>query len=232
MIALFIGDFKSEEFIKQVNKYYGAPPSGNLLPVPSFEINPPYSKEIHYLEHDTDVTNVHCVFPAPHFSEPDYYAVDMLAQLLDSGESSPLYKALTKDDDPLVNDMSFYLDSNNDFSLLHFTATLNNPENVQRVVTSVSSFLSNLAQWPFDKKQLKRIVTKNKTEEIYLEEKLHYYGIIQAPMLVNFGYEFIRSYIDRLSQVKPSDISQACDKWFNEKKYLAMAVVPPKAEEN
>ena len=75
-------------------------------------------------------------------------------------------------------------------------------------------------------------MTKNKTEKIYLEEKLHYFGIIQAPMLVNFGYDYIRSYVDKLSQVQPSDISQACEKCFGQKEYLAMAVVPSKAEEN
>jgi len=164
MIALFIGDFDSEEFIKLVDKYYGKSQSGVLPDIQKFEIDPPYSKEIQYLELPVEGTKIHCVFPAPHVSDPDYYAIDMLAQLLDSGESSPLYKALTKSDNPLINDMSFYLDSNKDFSLLHFTASLNNPENVQKIITSVSGFLANLPQWPFEKKQLERIVTKNKTE--------------------------------------------------------------------
>jgi len=232
MIALFIGDFKSEEFARLVNQYYGKPQQGALPAEQKFAIDPPYEKNIHYLEYPGEITKIHCVFPAPYYNEPDYYAFDMLTQILDSGEGSPLYKVLTQGDSPLVNEMSFYLEANKDFSLLHFTATLNDPENIDRVVSVTGGFLANLDGTPFAEQKLRRIVTKNKTDMIYLEEKLHYYGIMQAPMLVNFGYEYINNYVNNLSRIKPSDISIAAQKYLGSKKFLAMAAVPVHAEEN
>jgi zinc protease len=232
MIALFIGDFKSEEFAKLVNKYYGKPQRGVLPAEQTFAINPPYTKSIHSFEYSGEITKIHCVFPAPRYDDPDYYAIDMLAQILDSGESSPLYKTLTQGDDPLVNEMSFYLEANKDFSLLHFTASLNDPQKIERVVSVTAGFLAGLTDTPFDEKTLKRIVTKNKTDKIYLEEKLHYYGIMQAPMLVNFGYDYINNYVKNLSQVTPSDISKAAHKYLGQRKFLAMAAIPSAGEEN
>ena len=66
----------------------------------------------------------------------------------------------------------------------------------------------------------------------YLEEKLHYYGVIQAPMLVNFGYDYIERYVDKLSEIKPRDIQQAALKYFSDRKYLAMVTVPLSKEAN
>jgi len=232
MIALFIGDFQSEEFARLVNKYYGKPRSGVLPVEQKFTIDPPYEKNIHYLEYPGKITKVHCVFPAPLYNETDYSAIDMLTQILDSGEGSPLYKALTGGDEPLVSEMSVYLESNRDFSLLHFTAVVNDSRNIERVVSLTGGFLANLANTPFEKQKLTRIVTMNKTDKIYLEEKLHYYGIIQAPMLVNFGYEYINNYVNNLSRVKPSDISEAVERYLGQRKFLAMAVVPSTSEEN
>jgi len=232
MIALFIGDFQSEEFAKLVNKYYGKPRPGILPAEQKFTIDPPYEKNIRYLKYPGEITKIHCVFPAPRYDDPDYYAIDMLTQILDSGESSPLYKVLTQGDGPLVNEMSFFLEANKDFSLLHFTATVNDPQNIERVVSVTGGFLANLADTPLDEQRLRRIVIKNKTDKIYLEEKLHYYGIMQAPMLVNFGYEYINNYVNHLSRIKPSDISRAARKYLGQRKFLAMAAVPSTTEEN
>lgn len=232
MIALFIGDFQIKEFARLVNKYYGVYPSGKLPEQQKFEVNPPYSKKIHIKEFATRVTYVHMVFPAPHFRDPDYYAIDMLSQILDAGEGSPLYRALTRGDDPLITTMSVYLETQSDFSLLHFSATTNDPHRVEQIVTLTSRFFADTSELPFEKKQLKRIVIKNKTDQIYLEEKLHYYGVIQAPKLVNCGYNFIQTYGQNLSQVKPEDIQKAAEKYLGPRKYLAMAMIPPNQEED
>lgn len=232
MIALFIGDFQAEKFARLVDKYYGDYPSGKLPEQPKAEIDPPYDKKIHIKEFPTKVTYVHMVFPAPHYKDPDYYSIDVLCQILDAGETSPLYKILTKGDDPLITSMSIYLETQHDFSLLHFSANTNDPHKVERIVTLVSRFLANTSDLLLDKKQLKRIVVKNKTDQIYLEEKLHYYGVIQAPKLVNCGYSFIQRYVQNLSLVKPQDIQKAAEKYLGQRNYLAMAMIPPIQEEN
>jgi zinc protease len=232
MIALFIGDFQIESFAKLVNKYYGSVAAGKLPPPQKLEINPAYEKQIHYKEFPTKVTYIHMVFPAPGFKDPDYYAIDMLAQILDAGESSPLYKALVKGKAPLVNEMSVYVEAQSDFSLMHFTATTDNPQNVEQIVTIARRIFGDAHLMKLDEKQLNRIVIKNETDEIFLGEKLHYYGMREAPRLVNCGYDFIEKYVQNLKQVKPAAINKAATKYLSSGKYLAMAMVPPAKEGN
>ncbi|NLI16995.1 MAG: insulinase family protein [candidate division Zixibacteria bacterium] len=226
MIGLFIGDFEIESFAKLVNKYYGQIPAGQLPPPQKFTVNPPYDNKIHIKEYPAKISYVHITFPAPHYKDPDYYAIDMLAQLLDAGESSPLYKALNSPSNPLVNEMSVYLETQSDFSLLHFRATTENPKNIERIVTLVKRVIGEAANFDYNPKQLKRVVTRIKTDDIYMEEKLHYYGFQVASKLVDCGYAFVQGYADHLSQVKPIHIKTAAAKYYSDGKYLAMAMVP------
>ncbi len=230
MIGLFIGDFEIESFAKLVNKYYGQIPAGNLPPPRKFPVNPPYGNTIHIKEYPAKATYLHITFPAPHYKDPDYYAIDMLTRLLDAGESSPLYKALNSPSDPLVNEMSVYLETQSDFSLLHFSATTESPGNIERIVTLVRRIIGEAASASYDSKQMKRVVTHIKTDDIYMEEKLHYYGFRVAPKLVNCGYAFIQGYADHLDQVTPVQIKAAAAKYFGDGKYLAMAMIPSPEE--
>jgi predicted Zn-dependent peptidase len=230
MIGLFIGDFQIETFGKLVNKYYGKILAGQPPAPQEFAINPPYDNQIHIKQYPTKVTYIHMIFPAPSYKDPDYYAIDMLAQLLDAGESSSLYKALTRKDDPLVNEMSVYLETQSDFSLVHFTASTDDPAKIDRVVAIVRRVFADAGKTTYEPKQMQRIIIGNKTSQIYLEEKLHYYGFQMASKLVNCGYAFIDNYVKNLEAVKPLQIQKAAGKYYGTGKYLAMAMVPPAEE--
>ncbi len=232
MIGLFIGDFSIEEFSGLIDKYYGSVSAG---PVPLYKpipVRPPYGDTVHIRRAPTKNTHVHMVFPAPHFRDPDYYAYDMMARLLDSGESSPLYKALTDRSQPLVNEMSVYLETDQDFSLLHFDAVAAGPQYVDQIVSLVNRVFADIAQFGVDQGRLKRAVVRVKTENIYQEERLHYYGMLVASKIVNCGYAFLQDYIRNLSQVKADDVRRVAGKIAAEREYLAMAVIPEKGEDD
>jgi len=232
MIGLFIGDFSIPDFSKLVEKYYGSVKAGGVPVYRPVPVEPGYGDTIHIRRSATKNTHVHMVFPAPRFKEKDYYAYEMLARLLDSGESSPLYKRLTDRSEPLINEMSVYLETDQDFSLLHFNAIAAGPQHVQQIVSLVNRTFAEIADFGFDPAQLKRAVVRVKTESIYQEERLHYYGMLVASKIVNCGYAFLQDYIRNFSQVKPRDVQRVAGRISAEGKYLAMAVIPERGEDD
>lgn len=232
MIGIFIGDFSIENFKTLINKYYGAFEPREIPEYMPTPVSPPYGDTIHMRRAQTKNTHVHIVFPAPHFKDPDYYAYEMLAEILNSGESSPLYQALNKRSQPLVNEMSVYLETDQDFSLLHFNAIASDPQNIDLIVSLVNRTLGEIAEYGINPERLKRALVKNKTESIYQEERLHYYGMLVASSIVNCGYAFLQDHIRNLSRVKPNDVRQAAAKIYGDRKYLAMAVIPEQGEDD
>ncbi len=90
----------------------------------------------------------------------------------------------------------------------------------------MADVLNDLPKREFTPKELSRVVVPNKVEEIKLEEKLHYYGIMKAPYLATCGYAFLEDYIENLSAVTPAQVSAVAGKYFAEPKYIAGALVP------
>ncbi len=230
MIALIIGDFETVQMLEKVNRYFGSIPRGELPKLAEFNINPPYGTEIHVKKYPTDVTYLQMTFPAPLFSDPDYYGFDIFSQILNSGESSPLNQALTSGNDPLAVEVSASLEIQKEYSLLNISIKTDKPDKIQAAIDTTVQFLKRFSSSNFTQADLNRIIVPSKVNEIKLEEKLHYYGIMKAPYLATCGYDFLENYIDNLSGVKPEMVSKAAKKYFSSPQYIACALEPDSTE--
>jgi zinc protease len=226
MIALIIGDFETPRMQEIVEKYFGSEPKGNPPSLPKFKVEPPYGPDIKVKKYPAQVTYMQITLPAPLYSDSDYYAFDVLTQMLNSGESSPLNKALTGSDTPLATEVYASLDIQKEYSMLNINIKTDEPENAQPILTAVVDVLKGLPQRKFDAEDVKRVVVPNKVDEIKLEEKLHYYGIMKAPYLATCGYGFLENYVDNLSAVTPEKVKAVAVKYFGNPQYVACALEP------
>jgi len=224
MTVLIIGDFETPQMLEWVNKYFGAVPSGVLPTLPEFKVEPQFSPEIKMKKYQTKTTFIQISFPAPKYDDPDYYAFDVLTQILNSGNSSPLEKALTTGDNSPANEVSASLDMQKEYTFLNVSVKTDKPENVQAIVNTTVEILKNLTQRKYTEQDIKRVVVPNKVEEIRLEEKLHYYGIMKAPYLATAGYPFLERYVENLSAVTPTAVADAAKKYFTNPRYVATAL--------
>jgi predicted Zn-dependent peptidase len=146
--------------------------------------------------------------------------------MLNAGESSPLLQALTGGEQPLASDVSAGLEIQKEFSLLNISIKADKPENLEAIVRKTAGVLKTLPERRFTESDIRRVVVPNKVNEIRLEEKLHYYGIMKAPYLATCGYEFLEDYVENLSRVAPRQVMDAAVKYFSEPKFVACALIP------
>jgi zinc protease len=226
MTALIIGDFETPQMKEIVERYFGSAPKANLPSLPEFKVEPPYGPDIKVKKYPTKTTYMQITLPAPLYSDSDYYAFDILTQMLNSGESSPLNKALTAGETPLATEVSASLDIQKEYSLLNINIKTDKPEDEQPILAAVLDVLKELPQKKFEAGDVSRVVVPNKVDEIKLEEKLHYYGIMKAPYLATCGYGFLESYIDSLSAVTPEKVETVAEKYLSNPRYVACALEP------
>jgi zinc protease len=228
MLALLIGDFDTEEMIEIMEKYFGGVAAKPLSPQKKIEYIPPLESSVSYKETDTKNTYVSISFPAPHFSDPDFYAFVILNEILNSGETSPLYQALTSEEYPLAIDISSDLDMQKEFSALNLYITTDSPDKVEPILENTRDVLRSFSQQAVEEDFLQRIIVSQKTNNYYLEERLHFYGMLKAPILINAGYDFLESYIDQLEFVTPQKIQKVAQRYFSDPKYIAAVLTPEK----
>jgi len=226
MIALVIGDFQTEEMKELLEKYYGNQPERPLPPQSEIDFSPPAGREVKYKKLQSENTYVNLCLAAPRYDDPDYFAFDMLTEILDLGELSPLYKALTEGTDPLAIRVSATLETQKEFSTLNISILTNSPDKVEGILNTTVEVLKELAQKPLEEEQLRRVVVSSKTHRYYQEEKLHFYGMMVAPVVVTCGWEFWENYIENLEKVTPEEIQTVAKKYLSDPRYIATVIAP------
>jgi zinc protease len=228
MIALVIGDFQTDRMKSLLQKYYGQKTAGTLPPIQSIKWISPSDREVKYREVKAENTYVNICFDAPRFDDPAYFDFDMLTEVLNLEASSPLYQALTQGQDPLVTQISANLQTEKEFSSLNLSFITNSPEKADSILKTTVKVLQEFTQKPLEQKLLQNVIVSSKTHRYYQEERLHFYGMMAAPLIVTSGWKFWDTFIDNLEKVTPETLQQTSKKYFSEPKYIATVVNPTK----
>lgn len=229
MIALIIGDFQTDEMIETYEQYFGVAQKGKLPKIDLVNFMIPEGGRIERTGLPVKNYSIDLAFPAPHYTDPDYYPYYMMVEYLSSGETSPLTTNLQ--DKGLVSSIYASLETQKDFSLLRISATTDSKENAEAVIWELERMLSDPDLLTPSYKTFNGILVSKKTQEIYLREKLHYYGFIIAPMMISTGYDFLETLVDSLEKMEPMRIRETVEKYFADIKYIGTLVSPQEERE-
>ncbi len=224
MIALLIGDFDTDAMIAKFDAYFGDYEKMDMPKIDLVNFMIPEGRNLRETEISTQNYHIDLAFPGPHYTDHDYYPYYMLVEYLSSGETSPFTKNIV--DKGMTSSVSAYLETQQDFSMMHISAVTDSRENAQAVIWEIERILSEPDLITPGFKAFNGLLVSKKTQEIYLREKLHYYGFIIAPMMVTTGYEFVETLVDSLEQVEPSEIAALSEKYFTPMRYIGTLVSP------
>ena len=90
MIGLVIGDFDTEQMIEMYQSVFGVLSPAKPPSPPVINYTAPSGKTVYSKAGETKQTYISIGVDAPHFTDPDYYAFDLMAEYLGSPENSPL----------------------------------------------------------------------------------------------------------------------------------------------
>lgn len=233
MTALVIGDFDSEEMIEKFGSVFGIVPPVGLASPPVIEYEPPVGKQVFKKAGNTQNSYLTVAIDAPHYTDPDYYAFDLLADYLGDREMSPLADLLADvDGQPLYRTFSVGLETREELSRLVFDFEIDQPEKAEIILAGLDTLFGGFAEYQPTAEILNGLIVSKKTNEIYLQERLHYYGFIIAPRLVITGWDFMESYLDAVASVNPSIMTRAVERRLPEVNYIATVYYPAVEKES
>jgi len=93
-VLTLVGDFQPEDALERIAAWFGEIPSGPPVPPVSAPLPPLGGERRAVLPDDVRLPRVHIGFRAPAYGQRLWYAADLLAAVLASGKSSPLYREL------------------------------------------------------------------------------------------------------------------------------------------
>lgn len=226
MMALLIGDFDPAEMKLKLEKVFGKFPKVDLPEQPALEYGDISGRSVYKTPADTRSAYINFSIEAPAYTDPAYYSYTLLADYLGDRDNSPLAAVLRQGDKPLASRFSAGLDTREEFTRLNIEIVSERTGLVDSIVTLTDLVLDGLSAVPPSEQLLEAYKVSRRTEEIYLSEKLHYYGFMKAPLLAVTGWDFFSTLQDSIDAVKLTDFTSAARDRLASADYIVTAVYP------
>jgi zinc protease len=156
-VLSLVGDFKSEEALALVRKYFENIPA-QAPPAPPDMAEPEQKAERRRTIEDAfaETPHVDIVFKIPAGNTPDWYALDVLGDVLASGASSRLYQKLVKEKE-LAVDVSAGPDERRGPSLFQISVSARSGENVSEIERLVYEEIERIKSAPVADWELEKV---------------------------------------------------------------------------
>jgi len=226
-VLAIAGDIKKEDAKALIEKYFGTIPKGkNDIPRPTV-IEPPLTKEIR----DTIYDNVQlpAIFQGyriPAQGTPDYYAVDMLAKLLSSGQSSRMHKALVDEQQKAVATGNFPISLENPgLALCYGIPNMGvDPKDLEK---GMDDEIAKVQTQLITDEEFQKL--RNQIENDFVSANTSMAGI--AENLANYRMylgdtKLINEEINRYMRVTKEDLKNAANKYFNKNNRVVLYYMP------
>ncbi len=226
-ILSIAGDFDTKTLKKQIKAYFGAIPKGKY-PIPKITtVEPPLKKEIR----DTIYDNIQLPglvegYRIPQQGTDDFYALEMLSDLLTSGESSRLNKKCVQETEKAMYVYSFPYNTE-DPSLFFLFSVVNGDTKLEALESEIDKELSKVKNELISDEELQKL--KNSIESSYIYNFNSVIGI--AENLANYHMYFgdanlINTELERYLKVSKEDIKRVANKYLVKENRVVLYYLP------
>ncbi len=167
-ILVIAGNLKPKKALKLAEKWFGDIPSGDV-PIRRLPLEPPqFSFREKLIEAKVPVDALYLVFHTCSRIHPDFYAVDLLSDVLASGPSSRLYRRLLKEK-KLFSHIDCYITASNDPGLIIIEGKPTNGVSMEAAEAAIWEEIALITDQPIAQQELEKIVNKSESSLVFSE---------------------------------------------------------------
>jgi zinc protease len=206
-ILVVAGQFKEAKALEYIQKYFGP------LPRPKRQLEAPYTEEpaqdgerVVTLRRVGDGGLVGTMYHIPAGAHPDFAAIEVLVQCLDSVPAGRLYEALVKSGKAAnVNGIAFAW---HDPGIIYFAAQVPGANPVETVRDTMIDVLENLAAKPITDEEVTRAKRKLLTQREQAAAQTTSIGIALSEWAAQGDWRLYFLHRDRLEKVSVADVNR------------------------
>ena len=153
------GGVKSADVIPLVEKWFGDIPAGPSIEQPIKEEDKQTRSRSKEVTRDVPSSVIYKAYHCFNRTHADYYALDVITEILGTGDSSRLYKHLV-DDLGLCTEIDAYLSGTDEHNLLIIEAKPEDGISLQQIDAAIISVLNDLQETLVEKRELEKVINK------------------------------------------------------------------------
>lgn len=210
------GDVTTEQIRALAEKWFESIPNGETV-VRNYPVEPQQSKYHEMVvERPVPQNAIYMCWHMPARSDPRFYSIDLISDLLSNGNSSRLYQELVKRK-KIFSQISAFVTGDLDPGLFIVTGKLLNGSGLKEAEAAIHEVIAGLSENPIEGKELQKV--KNK-----MEANLVFSRISVLNKAMNLGYyemlgdaSLWNHELEKYRAIKPEDIRQNANMLFQRK---------------
>ncbi|MCC2670047.1 MAG: peptidase protein, partial [Armatimonadetes bacterium] len=210
--VVIVGDFATDQALAMVKKYFGG---AKRIPEPVkvYTAEPPQRGERRVtVRRSGSLPMVLIGYKSPAASNPDTYALDLLASILSDGRSSRLYQSLVE------KQIATSADAGNpslkDPYLFTFSATARPGVDADRLEKAILEQVERVKSEAVTAEELARAKSRTAADFIFQNDSV----TAQANQLgywdMTVDWRYVTTYLERINALKPADLQRVAQKYF------------------
>lgn len=218
-VLTIAGDFETEKALRLVEKYFGNIPAGRysvsgLRNAAEFSDTPLDGETVKTIHDDIQLPGIFGAYKIPKENSGEYFAFDILTDILSTGESSRLYNELVYKKQ-LVSDIGCWAEGREFSGLLHFYAILMPDVTIDEVQHEIDRIFGEASGGAITARELEKIKNRIETRHAYRVQT----NLAKADMLSHYKLfydepEMINTNMKKYSSVTLDDIHFAAEKYL------------------
>ena len=229
-VIAIVGDFKSEEVMAKLNKYFGDIPAQAAAPQPDMA-EPEQKAERRKTVEDAfaQLARLDIVYKIPPGNSADYFALRVMSQVLSAGQSSRLYQHLVKDQE-LAQSVFAGASSQRGPGLEQFGAMVRPGKDIAAVEKAIYEEIAKIqSQPPTDEEMAKVRMIARRSQVANAQSTLNR-AVQLADDTVNFGDpNMINETYQKTVAVTKDDVVRVAKKYLTENNRTVIVTLPKKA---
>lgn len=210
-ILTVVGGVQAEKVLPLVKKWFDDIPAGSRLETKLAPENTQTAPRFLEVERDVPNSVIYKAYHACERTHPDYYVLDVISEILGTGDSSRLAVSLI-DELNLCTEVDCYLSGTDDHNLLIIEAKPINGKSLSLIDQAIQNTIKQLCANLVGKKELKKVINKACNYVAFTNEdhqtkafNMAYFRSIDSMHLYNNE----QSYYQKVSPAKIQELAQS-----------------------
>jgi zinc protease len=230
-VLCLVGDFNPDEVMTKIRKYFDAIPS-QPAPAPVVVQEPPQTAERRKTLTDNfaPLARIDIAYKIPPGNTPDWYALNVLSDILASGQSSILTQKLVRDKEVSTTAFAFVGEQRGP-GLFQFIAIIRPGHTPEEVEKMIKEEVERAKQTPYSSEMMAKVKMINRRNQISgMSSTLNRAATMADDTVLFHDPALIYTEVEKFNAVTPADVQRVAQKYLTENNSTVIITNPkPKA---
>lgn len=225
-LIVVAGDIDTKAVMKKIRKEFGPIPKG---PEPEpLEAGEPVQRGERrvYVNKEAELPYVMAAYKAPNVLHEDSYALDVLASVLDGGNSARIYRKLIDEQRIALSAGAGYSSFNKYPHLFYFYGTPMPGGKAEDVEKALYAEIEKIKKEPPSGREVQKAKNQIEADFIMHQDSLFYRVMLMAEFELIGGRELKETYLDGIRKVAPEDVMRVARKYLVEDNRTVGTLIP------